>query len=121
MQVVTVQKTCHLGKLNDELIVAIPALAPVLIPGSGPDGRDARTAQFTLDGTSTQVRVSFPDSVSAASVQAVITAHNPTPPAPHPDGVIPQALKDKLVNGENLTQPEIKKVLRFILRRLNAT
>jgi hypothetical protein len=121
MQVVTVQKQCHLGKLSDELIAAIPALAPVLVPGSGPDGRDAKEPQFNLEGNQTHVRVRFPDDVSAASVQAVIDAHDSTPPAPHADATIPQAIKDKLSNGDNLTQAEIKKLFRVILRRLSAT
>ena len=120
MQNLTIQKACHLGKLTDELIAAIPALAPTPAPGGGPDGRDAHEARFRLSGNATSVTLEFPDNVALVSVQGVINAHNPAPPPPHPDASLPQALRDKLAEGNTipLTPAEEKQILRFMLRSI---
>lgn len=65
----------NLGRLHNDLMSAIPTLRPK----QGTDGR--LVATITLEGNDTDVWLTIPDDVivDAASVQAVITAHNSAP------------------------------------------
>ncbi len=68
----------NLGRLNDQLLAQIPALAPVPGPGGFP------TAVFTLEGDATKAIVTVPDAVDQATVDAVVAAHDGTPTVPPP-------------------------------------
>lgn len=74
----TISRRHHLDKLHDELLAAIPALAP--------KANDAgeREAVFTLSGDGGELVLEIPDDVDEAAVAAVVNAHDPTPPPPPP-------------------------------------
>lgn len=68
----TYQKTVSAGKLTDELIASIPALAPVQVNGVW-----CPNVQVFFDGSVT--RVMFDDATSSASVDTVVNAHTQSP------------------------------------------
>lgn len=89
-----------LTQLQDELMAAIPALAPV-------GGR----ASFYLTGNEAtrEVWLRVPDAVDPAAVQAVVNAHTPKTATPPPDSTrppIPQVLLLKVKNNTILTGQE---------------
>jgi hypothetical protein len=71
-----------LTKLHDELIAAIPSLAPV--PMDDPPFPGALRPVMTVEGSGDNVWLTVPDDTDVAAVDAVIAAHDPTPPAPAP-------------------------------------
>jgi hypothetical protein len=68
-----------LDKLNDELLAAIPALAPKANADSELE------AVFTISGDGDELVLEVPDDVDEKAIAAVVDAHDPTPPAPPPD------------------------------------
>lgn len=81
MQPLVFQKQCRLGKLTDELITAIPALAPVpapSVPGLPPENM----AVFTVAGNTTTTTVTCPDTTNATTVGTVVAAHDASTPSP---------------------------------------
>ena len=69
----------RLGKLHDELVAAIPSLAPI------PDGEFSR-AVMTLGGDGrlggTTIEIVVPDDTDEQAVAAVVAAHDGTTPGP---------------------------------------
>ena len=110
-----------LTKLQDELIAAIPALAPV-----------NNRAVFALTGNEATgaVKLYVADAVDPAQVKAVVNAHTPAPLAAPADSTrppaLPQALRDKLRPGggaftaaEQMTYNRwVYLVLRWLARML---
>ena len=76
MKQLTYTKEHRLDQLTDELIAAIPSLAPVLIPN---DPDHAMQSVMTVQSTGTQITVTVPDETVDAEVDAVVDAHNPMP------------------------------------------
>lgn len=64
----------RLNKLHDELIAAIPALAPVGVPPN-------RDAVFSISGDGILLTLIVPDAISEPQIQAVLAAHDPTTPS----------------------------------------
>jgi acyl-CoA hydrolase len=64
----------HLGKLHLELLAAIPGLQP--IEGS---------ARCIVSGDGISLQLSVPDEIDPLQIQAVVEAHDPTPPPPPED------------------------------------
>lgn len=79
MKTLTYTQPHHLSTIHDELIAAVPALAPEV----GADGRRVARASVSGDGSTLTLRV--PDDTDEAAVLAVVEAHDPTPPPPPPD------------------------------------
>lgn len=78
----TFKKRHHLTKLHDELLEAVSALRPV----PGPDGEPQ--ARLLLGGDGETIEMLVPDDLSPediAAIEAVVSAHDPTPPPPPPD------------------------------------
>lgn len=91
----------HLTKLHDELVAAIPVLAPK------PRKDGALYSPFTLSGDGTNLELQVPDDADTAAITAVVTAHDPTPPPPPPD---PDAELAKQI-GAATTLDELKAAL----------
>jgi hypothetical protein len=72
--VLTYHKPGHdLSALHDELLAAIPALAPV----PGPDGP---VPVMAVEGEGPTVRLTVPDGTDTGAVDAVVAAHVPQTP-----------------------------------------
>lgn len=71
MQTFTYQTPVKGAKLMDELLLAIPACRPIDLK-----------PQMALEATATACRITVPDTVAKAEVDAVVTAHDPTTPSP---------------------------------------
>lgn len=85
MRTLTVTRPHHLAKLTHELLAACPELAPRLIPDAQlPNGAPVRAASFKLMATGNTLRIVVPDDADDAAIQAVIAAHDPTPPPAPP-------------------------------------
>ena len=87
----------NLARLHDEIIAALPELAPI----ERPDGE--RQARFSLSGRDEHIEIEVPDDLSEAAeaiIAAVIAAHDPTPtPIPTPPDFgqdIPSDFAEKL-------------------------
>lgn len=78
----------HLGQICDQILAAVPTLVRV-------DSNGDRIARFMVDdgGQADGIRVFVPDGVRKATIDAVIAAHTPAPPAPDPADVALAALK----------------------------
>jgi hypothetical protein len=88
----TKQRPHNLSVLLDELLAAIPAMRPV----DGADG--VKHAAATVSGDGTNLWIQAPDSVSPATIDAVVMAHtNPAPvvPAPVDYGTDPADMTDR--------------------------
>lgn len=71
--------THDLAKLTNELLAAIPALAPQL------NANNEFESVFRIEGREGAVTIDMPDEVNENDVSAVVAAHDPTPPPPPPD------------------------------------
>lgn len=80
----------HLSKLHDELLAAVPSLQPV----TNADGE--REAVMRISGDGETLTLVVPDDAPDADIQAVLDAHDPTPPPlpPDPDEELVQAIQD---------------------------
>ncbi len=67
-------RAVHLSKLHDELLAAVPELRPL----------DDETPVMTIEGNDTEVRLTIPEDVDLATIEAVVRAHDATP-LPDPD------------------------------------
>jgi hypothetical protein len=107
-----INKRVNGPKLLDELIAAIPALAP---RGEEPQVR----VHVPSDGMNGYI-LTIPN-ISAAEIQAVVDAHNPDAPRPgRPDAELTAADRAWLADNQ-ADLPDwrrAKKVFRFILRRI---
>jgi hypothetical protein len=65
----------HLSKLSDELMAAVPSIAPV----PGPDGVNMAVMTLSDDGGDV-ITMTVPDEADEAAIAAVVAAHDPTPP-----------------------------------------
>lgn len=66
----------NLGRLHDQLIAQVPALAPQ--PGAG----GMLQAVMTVEGGTDRAILTVPDEADEAAIQAVVDAHDPTPDVP---------------------------------------
>ena len=66
--------TVNATQLYDEIVTAVPALAPT---PTGPDGK--LEAKFIVEQTPEKLLIHVPDEVDLSAVQAVLDAHNPQP------------------------------------------
>lgn len=71
MQALSVSKPNSPAQLYDELIDAIPSLAPV--PGEG--GRNVSVLSLVANGN--EISIVFPEGVPVSDVSAVVAAHKP--------------------------------------------
>lgn len=89
MKRLTYTRPHNLVALSDELIAAIPALAPVV----GTDG--FKTARMTLSGDGTNLAIEVPDNADVVAIDNVVAAHtNPAPPVIVPVDFGADALDD---------------------------
>jgi len=65
-------KSNNLSLLHDELLAAVPALAPIR------DAQGLGTAVMAVEGTETEVWLTVPDTADETTIAAVVTAHDPT-------------------------------------------
>ena len=104
-------------QLYDELIAAIPALAPVPIPGSNPP---TKRAVLKLSKSGLVVTLSVPDDADEAAIEAVVMAHVIRPVIPSPGRARltaarpPAEIVQKIVDGTAMTASELQEVVRFL-------
>jgi hypothetical protein len=110
----TFNKPNRPDKLMDELITAIPALAPVL----GGDGYNHAVFQLWAEGDDIHIVVNDGVNVTQQELQAVIDAHTRTPRPPSQDEIDINDIKTILQGTGNLTQAQIKQALRLIFKRI---
>ena len=110
MQEFTYTKEHNLLQLNDELLAAIPALAPVTDPVADPDSPNAKRAVFRCEGRQSDnlLRITIPDAVARSEVAAVVSAHVADPDY----GVDPLVTEDDVTN---MTDRELR---AWLARRL---
>ena len=72
MKTLTYEKVCNLAALNDQLIAAIPALAPTT------DASGNAHASLLLSANATETFVTVPDATDETAVASVVSAHDPT-------------------------------------------
>lgn len=84
----------HLGKLQGEIIAAIPALAPV-----------GGVAAFGIAGDGVTLRLEVPDQFHDALLDPVLAAHDPTPPPP--GDILGQRVPPRRAQTTNATATEI--------------
>jgi hypothetical protein len=101
MKTLTFTQAHHLGKLHDELLAAIPALQPT---GTG----DERQAVMTVSGDGQTLTLQVPDGADEAAIQAVVAAHDPTPPAPPVDPDEELAAAIRAVDTSLIVDPATK-------------
>lgn len=89
MRILTFDRPHNLGKLQDEIVAAIPELAPV---GEGMD----RQARISVSGDGKTLTVGVPDDFEDdQALVAVIDAHDPAPtPEPPPIAAIEDRVAD---------------------------
>lgn len=74
MKELVYERAVNLSKLHDELLAALPELRPV----------DDETPVMTVEGDDTEVRLTIPEGVDLATIEAVVSAHDAIP-LPEPD------------------------------------
>lgn len=99
-QTLTYAKEHLLSKLHDDLVAAIPGLAPVTIPG---DPNGLMTPMMAISGDGQTVVLDVPDDTNEAEVAAVVAAHDPTPPVV----VVGQITVDDIVRTTDATPAEV--------------
>jgi hypothetical protein len=100
--------TFRLGKLHDDLVAAIPALAPT---GTGIDSQ----AVFTLAGTDDGIILEVPDGIVESEVDAVVSAHDPTTPGPAEQAQLTAAANERTIDQRLADQlPVLKSAIDAI-------
>jgi hypothetical protein len=74
MKTLTLRKPHHLSKIHDELLAAFPEWIETT--------HGERRALHSLCGDGETLTLSVPDATDDVAVQAVVDAHDPTPPVP---------------------------------------
>lgn len=93
MRTLTYQKGCRLGKLQDELLAAIPALRAVRLHPAD----DAPTAVMTVSGDTQTLTLQVPDATDTAAVDAVVAAHDPATPGAWEQNQTAEATNDSTI------------------------
>ncbi len=76
-----VEGALNLSQLQDEIMLAMPTLAPVALADfKTPVGRPATTTPMRMQGTAKRAVMLVPDDTDEAAIQGVVDAHVPAPP-----------------------------------------
>lgn len=75
MKTLTYRKRTRLGKLQDELVAAVPALKPLTDPAG------ELVAVMTVSGDATVTVLQVPDGADEQAISAVVSAHDPSTPS----------------------------------------
>ena len=102
----------NLSLLHDEIMAAIPALAPKAVPGElSPDGSPLYEPVMTVEGRDDDIWLTVPDDTNEAAVATVIAAHDGS-------GTQPDLTKEALASAAvklkslGLTDDEISAITR---------
>ena len=73
-------KANNLGLLHDELLTALPELAPVPDPSgaTGPDGKPSLIQVTRVESSGNDIWLTVPDDTDETAIAAVIQAHDET-------------------------------------------
>lgn len=104
-------KPSNLSVLHDELLVAIPALAPVR------DAEGIGTPVMTVEGDESNVWLTVPDTTDEAAIAAIVQAHDPNSPPIDPAAQRRTRIEELLAIGRsNWTAGQRNELLELVAR-----
>lgn len=103
----------NLSLLHDELLVAIPALAPIR------DADGLGTPVMQVEGDDNNVWLTVPDNADEAALVAVVQAHDPTQQQPDPRGDRLNRIREiQTIPRSNWTSAQMRELIDLVAQEI---
>ena len=106
-------KANNLSALHDEILAAIPSLAPVR------DSEGKGTPVMRVEGNASDIWLTVPSDANEAAIEAIIGAHDGTLPQPDPSAERKTRIVELLQTGRgNWTTAQLREIIELAAREV---